>query len=141
MTTAAALRAAATDIVAILDDAGLSDGDALSDKEIISTPQTTVLYHDTIAKEKKAAERQTFVVWTILSTNPRMTGDNDCSRQINAAIDLYTKRKTSTTYELIESLNDAAVDQGYTFEYDGPAEYNRDFEMYHISFLLTKNYY
>lgn len=137
MTTAGAYKTAQQEVLSILEGAGLIDGE----KATASQASSKVLFWDTVLKTKEASDKQTYLVWELVSLNGRGKADNRiCNREAYVVFDIFTKRsKTSKQVQvLIKSIEDKAIGAGWQFEYSGPAEYERETALYHISFNLFK---
>lgn len=139
MNTATAMKSAQNEIIKMLEDAGLIDGEKATDTQ--KRNSSVVLFWDTVLKSKAASDKQTYVVWTLVSTDKKNYADDKVrAREAFAAYDIYTRRtKTSKqVQDLISSLDEQASEKGWQFEYNGPAEFERETAIYHIAFNLYK---
>ena len=139
MNTATAMTRAQTEIIQMLEGAELIDGEKATEQQKQNT--SVVLFWDTVLKSKAASDKQTYVVWTLVSTDKKTHADDNVrAREAFAAYDIYTRRtKTSKqVQELISALDNQASENGWQFEYNGPAEFERETAIYHIAFNLYK---
>ncbi|MFA7136730.1 MAG: hypothetical protein WC125_12860 [Bacteroidales bacterium] len=139
MNTATTMKLSQNEVIKMLEDAGLVDGEKATEQQKRSS--SVVLFWDTVLKSKIASDKQTYVVWTLVSTERKNHADDKVrAREAFAAYDIYTRRtKTSRqVQDLISSLDEQASENGWQFEYNGPAEYERDTAIYHIAFNLYK---
>lgn len=139
MNTATAMKLAQNEVIKMLEDAGLVDGEKATEQQKRSS--SVVLFWDTVLKSKIASDKQTYVVWTLVSTERKNHADDKVrAREAFAAYDIYTRRtKTSKqVQDLISSLDEQASENGWQFEYNGPAEFERETAIYHIAFNLYK---
>lgn len=139
MNTATAMKLAQNEVIKMLEDAGLIDGEKATEQQKRSP--SVVLFWDTVLKSKIASDKQTYVVWTLVSTDKKNHADDKVrAREAFVAYDVYTRRtKTSKqVQDLISSLDEQASENGWQFEYNGPAEFERDTAIYHIAFNLYK---
>lgn len=139
MTSVEALEKIQTEIPQILTAAGAVDGTE-GTKTQWSKPET-VFFWDTFTKPAKAADRQTYIVWTVISADNIQSADNDVfSRDGFVIVDVFT-RKTLTakqTKELLTKLNQEAKMKEWSFELASPVQYETDTTLYHASFRLGK---
>lgn len=141
MNTATTMKLAQNEVIKMLEDAGLVDGEKATEQQKRSS--SVVLFWDTVLKSKIASDKQTYVVWTLVSTERKNHADDKVrAREAFAAYDIYTRRtKTSKqVQDLISSLDEQASENGWQFEYNGPAEFERETAVYHIAFNLYKIY-
>lgn len=139
MNTATTMKLAQNEVIKMLEDAGLIDGEKATEQQKRSP--SVVLFWDTVLKSKIASDKQTYVVWTLVSTERKNHADDKVrAREAFAAYDIYTRRtKTSKqVQDLISSLDEQASEHGWQFEYNGPAEFERETAVYHIAFNLYK---
>lgn len=139
MNTATTMKLAQNEVIKMLEDAGLVDGEKATEQQKQSP--SVVLFWDTVLKSKIASDKQTYVVWTLVSTERKNHADDKVrAREAFAAYDIYTRRtKTSKqVQDLISSLDEQASENGWQFEYNGPAEFERETAIYHIAFNLYK---
>lgn len=139
MNTATAMKLAQDEIIAMLESAGLTDGEKATQSQ--SNSSAAVLFWDTPLKSKGASDKQSYVVWTLVSTDKKTSADDLVrAREAFASYDVYTRRaKTSKQVrELISSLDEKAIEKGWQFEYNGPSEYERETAIHHITFNLYK---
>ena len=139
MNTAMTMKLAQNEVIKMLEDAGLVDGEKATEQQMRNP--NTVLFWDTVLKSRTASDKQTYLVWTLVSTDRKNHADDKVrAREAFGAYDIYTRRtKTSRqVQELISSLDEQATEKGWQFEYNGPAEYERDTAIYHIAFNLYK---
>lgn len=139
MNTSTAVKQAQAELIEILESAGLVDGEKATQQQ--QQNSATVLFWDTVLKSKSASDKQTYLVWTLVSTERKTRADDKVrAREAFGSYDIYTRRtKTSKqVQDLISSLDEEATEKGWQFEYNGPAEYERDTAIYHIAFNLYK---
>lgn len=139
MNTSTALKQAQAELIEILESAGLVDGEKATQQQ--QQNSATVLFWDTVLKSKSASDKQTYLVWTLVSTERKTRADDKVrAREAFGSYDIYTRRtKTSKqVQDLISSLDEEATEKGWLFEYNGPAEYERETAIYHIAFNLYK---
>lgn len=139
MTTFETIDVAQTEIIAILKDAGLIDGESATQTQI-ENPDS-IFFWDTVLKTKSGSDKRIYVVWTLVATDIKTHADDSVrAREAFASYQIFARRpKTSKqVVELIKAIETEAITKGWSFEFNGPAEYERDAAIYHLTFDLFK---
>jgi len=137
MTTANAIAVSQNEIVEILTNAGLVDGEQATTQQV----KNNILFWDSVLKSKVASDTQIYAIWSLVSTNKKSNADNMVNeREAFVAIDIFTRRQpsTATIQNLISEIENQALNKQWTFEFDGPVDYEIITAIYHLNFNLTK---
>ena len=137
MTTASTMIQSQNEIIEILEAAGLIDGEKATTQQL----RTNILFWDSVLKTKTSSDTQAYVVWSLVSTDKKSNADDKAyERDALATIDIFTRRRPATTtiQNLISAIETQALDKDWSFEFDGPIEYEMATAIYHISFKLNK---
>jgi hypothetical protein len=135
MNTSTAIKCSCEDIIKLLEASGLIDG------EKKSTSSSAIRFWDTELKSKEASDQQTYVVWSLVSTNRKnIADDKSRARNAFATIDIFSRRPITAKpiQNLITALDNAAEGLGWRFEYNGPVGYSKETTIYSIEFDLYK---
>jgi hypothetical protein len=133
MNSIAALIKAQDEIVAILANAGLSDGDAGAAGD--------VQYWELAVKLKQASDKQIYAVWNVLSISQVSSADDrPRGQEVIVAVDFFTRRPmtSSLVRDIIISIQNKAAAAGWRLEFGGPAQYDFDTNLNHMLFNMTK---
>lgn len=142
MTTTRALMLAQRETIELLKSAGCVDGEKATDAQRRSTQ--VVLFWDSVLKSKAASDKQTYVVYSVVSAEPvHRADDGVITREAYVNVDVFARRSmlAKSTQDLISALNAAALSAGWAFESGGATYYEPDTAIYHSTFGLTKAIY
>lgn len=140
MNTSTAMAQAQAEAIKIMEAAGLVDGRKVPETQLCS--DSKIYFWDTAVTSKAASERQTYLIWSLDGTYPISYADDRVrTRRADLRFELYSRwTKTSARVsEIVAALDTQAMDLGWAFEFEGPAEYERDTAIYHQAFRLNKN--
>ena len=137
MTSVNAMISAQNEIITILESAELIDGERATPQQF----KSNILFWDSVLKTKTASDTQAYVVWSLISTSKKSSADDEAyERDALATIDIFTRRRpaTNTIQNLISGVETQALNKGWSFEFDGPVDYEIATQIYHISFTLNR---
>lgn len=127
------------EIPKILNIAKLIEGESL-DTDQVKKCNDTLFWHKHLPNEA-AAEKPTFITWNLISTDAIGRADNNvAARIIYVAIDLFTKKpeRDAKITRLLSSIEEAMVDEGWSFEQVAAATYDNETQLTNISYSATK---
>lgn len=106
----------------VFSNAGITDGTTLDQDEVAKTKKT-LYWNNRIKSNHPGIKKDTFIIWTLIDTNAVGYADNQVARRKTyVALDIYTRKNDTdqATQSLLEKLEKAFLNEGWTFELEGP---------------------
>lgn len=140
MNNTLARKTASTELKKIFEECNLLSGISLTATKLEST--TKVLYWRTAITNQKAFEKETYVIYTITSSDISTIADNKVkTREVIIALDIYTIKDLNTReiVKLISDLEDKLVEFNWEVTYEEEL-YDNDNKLHHIPLTISKNF-
>ena len=135
-----ARKTASTELKKILEECDLLSGISLTATKLEST--TKVLYWRTAITSQKAFEKDTYIIYTITSSDIATIADNKVkTREVIIALDIYTIKDLNTReiVKLVSNLEDKLVEYNWEVTYEEEL-YDNDNKLHHIPLTISKNF-